>query len=85
MLKDKLDFVQIACGTGNTCSTYKLAASLDDETRKSFIDTLLSNVSTRRLHMVLQSEGIAPDRNSLGQQRKCMKTDACKCDWDSLS
>lgn len=85
MLKDKLEITQIACGQKNTCSVYKFTADLDEETREVFIETLLGPISTRTIHHVLQSEGHRVDRQKLAQQRRCMKTTACNCDWDKLS
>lgn len=86
MLKDLLDRLEEKADGIPPCRLFQVAESLDQETREIFIRSLLNqNISGRAMHGALRSEGIVIDKALLNKQRKCMRTNECTCDWDSLS
>jgi len=84
MLRETLATLPQKTGTGD-CRLFEEAKKLEGEDRSTFIDVMLNpNISTRKIHLALRSEGIRIDRTGLSDQRQCMKTENCSCDWDSL-
>jgi hypothetical protein len=88
VLKDSL--AQIEQETASTesgaCRLFQICRGLESAER-GILMRIASNpkVSNRVIHKALRDEGIVIDRAGLSEQRKCMRTEACECDWDSLS
>ena len=86
MLKEALEGLEPCAQLGENCRLFDVANEMDRETREVLIKTCINpSISTTSLHKALRSEGIRIDRTGLGNQRKCMVSKECKCDWDSIS
>lgn len=79
MLKDALRIAVEKSNAKKVCKISEIMASLDEETKLSFVEAMASNAKTTDLTRALNANGIQIGREFLGQKRECFKDTSKDC------